>query len=421
MSRPISLAAACGTIDSRWRIRRLCLWLVSFLTLFGANLLAQSGVGSSRPNRGADPDWHAGGRRDLPRPATRPSNQELAVTEEELGGDEGQGSNSSDRNRAPGGLVGAKVTDAIEGAAGQLWREYNLAPYTSRMTDCAHPEQAVVDWIFKQTGPETWHGEDVAVLSATRGKLRVYHRPEVQARVATIVERFTRQVQPQVSIRVQLAVAPDLNWRNGMAHLLRPVALGPDGQQVWLMAPEDASLLRSRLRLDRVAGPTGQHLMLRNGQPAQFEAGKEVNYISSLELEGGSYLSYQPVIGKLHEGVQAKFMALWTLDGNAVDLEVELTTRLVQRLHSSQGLAPLSTGTQEAVLQVPETVASSMIQNLRWPISQVLVISAGVQPSRSAARRGPLAISPSVGEMLILAEIDPPFSTRIGTRRDGPK
>ncbi|MBA3484516.1 MAG: hypothetical protein H0T51_22155, partial [Pirellulales bacterium] len=35
---------------------------------------------------------------------------------------------------------------------GQVWREYDITPYTIRVESTEHPEQAIVDWILRETG-----------------------------------------------------------------------------------------------------------------------------------------------------------------------------------------------------------------------------------------------------------------------------
>jgi hypothetical protein len=297
-----------------------------------------------------------------------------------------------------------------------VWREYSLARYTNRLPDMAHPEAAVVDWILRQTGAETWHGEETAVLSATRGRLRVFHHSEIQEQVAQIVERFVNPVQSQATITVQIASTTDLNWRRGLVHLLKPAAFGNEGQQVWLLAPEDASLLRHRIQTDRAFAPVSQQVTANNGQEAGIDSSRAVSYVSGLELSGGTYSAYQPVIGRLQDGVRVSFVPLWTSDGSAVDVFVRLTTRVVQRLHHAQGASPLSSGTQETFMQIPEVVAAHFEQTMRWPASQVLLISAGVQPANPSARRGAFGRAPAPTELLILAEILPPPSRSTSRR-----
>ena len=76
---------------------------------------------------------------------------------------------------------------------GQVWREYDITPYTLRVTDTAQPEQAIVDWILRETGYEAWHSSPVGLLSADRKTLRVYYTPQMQAMVADIVDRFVNK------------------------------------------------------------------------------------------------------------------------------------------------------------------------------------------------------------------------------------
>ena len=300
----------------------------------------------------------------------------------------------------------------------QLWREYNLNAYTSRQNSAARPEQAVVDWIIRQTGEDAWHGEDVAVLSAGRGKLRVFHVPDVQDQVTEIVDRFVRPVQWQVAMKFELLACTDLNWRSGLVHLMKPVVGGQEGQQIWVMAPEDAALVRERLRRGGQARVIRQQsVAASNGQSATIEAGQPVSYVSGLQLAGGAFTAYNPVIGRLDEGIKLHVTPLWTADGRAVEARFLLATRAVRKLHTAQSAAPLNTGNQNTTVQVPEVSATALDQTLRWPTSQVLVISAGVQPPMRDSKRGLLNMSGSPTELVVIAELEPPTPSRGATAR----
>src|SRR5207247_8699013 len=93
----------------------------------------------------------------------------------------------------PPGVTRAQVTKGsgtLPQDHGQVWREYDIRPYTQRVTTTARPEQAIVDWILRETGYEAWHSDPVGLLSANHDVLRVYHTPEMQAVVADITDRF---------------------------------------------------------------------------------------------------------------------------------------------------------------------------------------------------------------------------------------
>ena len=62
-----------------------------------------------------------------------------------------------------------------------MWREYDISPYTLRVQDVAKPEQAIIDWILRETGTEVWFAEPLGILSASSTTLRVYHTPEMQS------------------------------------------------------------------------------------------------------------------------------------------------------------------------------------------------------------------------------------------------
>ena len=73
---------------------------------------------------------------------------------------------------------------------GQVWRKYDIRPYTQKLTDHEHPEQAIIDWILRETGTDHWFREPLGLLSANRNTLSVYHTPATHAVVSKIVDRF---------------------------------------------------------------------------------------------------------------------------------------------------------------------------------------------------------------------------------------
>ena len=90
----------------------------------------------------------------------------------------------------------AKVTKGsgkLPNSSGQVWREYDIRPYTLRVASSdpnAKPEQAIIDWVLRETGYEAWHSETFGILNANRDTLTVYHTPAMQSIVANIVDRF---------------------------------------------------------------------------------------------------------------------------------------------------------------------------------------------------------------------------------------
>src|SRR4029077_19894934 len=98
-----------------------------------------------------------------------------------------------------------------------------IARYTkvaSSQTSQTPPQKAIIDWIFKRTGISEWHGDKVAVLSASRTELRAYHSPDVLKQVDEIVERFTSATEDVLSIHVQFLAAVDTRWRYSVSSRL---------------------------------------------------------------------------------------------------------------------------------------------------------------------------------------------------------
>ena len=105
---------------------------------------------------------------------------------------------------------------------GQVWREYDISSYTARVTTTKRPEQAIVDWILRETGYEVWHSEPFGILSALPRSLRVYHTPQMQAVVSDIVDRFVASEAETRSFSLRIATIDNPNWRVTAHRTLRP-------------------------------------------------------------------------------------------------------------------------------------------------------------------------------------------------------
>jgi hypothetical protein len=141
-----------------------------------------------------------------------------------------------------------KGSGSLPNDEGQVWREYDLTPYTLRVSSTARPEQAVVDWVLRETGYEAWHGTPVALLSADSRTLRVYHTPQVQQVVAEMVDRFVNTESDTQAFGVRVCTVGHPNWRAKAMRSLQPVAVQTQGVQAWLLAKEDAAFIVSELR-----------------------------------------------------------------------------------------------------------------------------------------------------------------------------
>ena len=119
--------------------------------------------------------------------------------------------------------------------------------------DHDRPEQAIVDWILRETGYETWHSDPVGLLSANHDMLRVYHTPEMQAVVADIVDRFVNSAASAYGFTLRVATVGNPNWRAKALTMMTPIPIQSPGVQGWLLGQGEraAAGLRSEL-----GGPT---------------------------------------------------------------------------------------------------------------------------------------------------------------------
>ena len=140
----------------------------------------------------------------------------------------------------------AKVTvgsGTLPNQHGQLWREYDISPYTLRVTSTNRPEQSIVDWILRETGYEAWHAEPLGILTATPRKLLVYHTPEMQELVANVVDRFISSEAEVHRFGLRVVTVKHPNWRAKVQSLLQPVQVQTAGVEAWLLEKEEASVL----------------------------------------------------------------------------------------------------------------------------------------------------------------------------------
>ena len=158
-------------------------------------------------------------------------------------------SKADSRPSMPGsrGPASPRATARCRKIKGQVWREYDIRPYTLRVTTTARPEQAIVDWILRETGYETWHSDPVGLLSANRETLRVYHTPEMQASSPTSSTASSTRQADAYAFTLRVATVGNPNWRAKALPMMTPIPVQSPGVQGWLLAKENARLLLSEL------------------------------------------------------------------------------------------------------------------------------------------------------------------------------
>jgi hypothetical protein len=265
---------------------------------------------------------------------------------------------------------------------GYQWRRYPIARYTKIAGNQSNPQKAIIDWIFKRTGTTEWHGDKVAVLSASRTELRAYNSPEILKQVDEVVERFTNATEDVLSIHVQFIAAVDTRWRYSVFSRLTFVGSGPQGQQIWTMRLEDAALVLSQMQVQQgFRKLADQRVEMVNGQTLSIKTSEPRGYASGLQRDGAAGAGFQPKADKLEESIILKLSPLLNFDGDALDAMIDLTVNTVRSFHRTKVIAPRDVGPNEMSVDIPESTQTHLDQTVKnWPLGQTLVISAGIHP-----------------------------------------
>ena len=302
-----------------------------------------------------------------------------------------------------------KGPDSLPTDAGQEWRDYDISPYTARVTSTNRPEQAILDWILRETGYEAWHTQPLAMLSIDSRRLRVFHTPEMHAVVSEMVDRFVNTEAESHAFGMRVLTIGSPNWRAKSHKMLHPVTTQTQGVQAWLLAKEDAALLTADLRRrSDFQEHSTPHLLVNNGQATQVPAMRPRNYVRDVLFKSEAWGGFEPQMAQYEEGFKLEFNPLLSLDGKVVDAVIRCEVSQVEKMIPI--MIDVSTQTvrgQRTKIEVPQGISSRLHERFRWPADQVLLISLGVGPAPvppPANSLNALVASPTRAELLVLVE-----------------
>jgi hypothetical protein len=292
---------------------------------------------------------------------------------------------------------------------GQVWREYDITPYTARVTSTNRPERAIVDWILRETGYEAWHGETAAVLTADARSLRVYHTAETQTIVGDVVDRFVNSQAETHAFSVRIVSLDSPSWRSKAQRMLRPVNVQTQGVQAWLLAKEDAALLQAELRKrNDYREHSAPHLLVNNGQTAVATAARTKNYVRGVLLTPDAWPGFQPIPGQMDEGYSLELSPLLSMDGGTIDAVVKCHLDQLEKLQPVMLDVPTAAAPrQRTQVDVPQLSSFRLQERFRWPTDQVLLIGCGMVAPPIPAEQGlrlPLVSTTARVDLLIFVE-----------------
>jgi hypothetical protein len=294
----------------------------------------------------------------------------------------------------------APITKMVKGSGvlpneeGQVWREYDISPYTSRVTNTENPQQAIVDWILRETGTEVWFSEPFGILNATKTKLRVYHTPEMQRLVLDIVDRFVASQAESYALSLRLISVGSPNWRTTAMPLLQPINVKSAGVDAWLLTKENAAILINQLskRTDYREN-NSPNIMIQNGQSHTLTRITPRNFLKSVRMRPNAWPGHELEMGQLQEGYSLQLSPLMSLDNNTIDAVIKCHIDQIEKLVPvSVDVPSMAGGTQRVQIQVPQVVSWRLHERFRWPANQVLLLGCGVVASPTAEKIGPLGL-----------------------------
>lgn len=306
----------------------------------------------------------------------------------------------------------AKVTSgngALPNDAGQVWREYDITPYTLRVTTTTRPEQAIVDWILRETGYEAWHSDPVGILSANGRVLRVYHTPQMQDTVSEIVDRFINTQAETQAFGMRLITLSNPNWRSKLHRALRPIPVQSQGVKAWLLSKEDSALVIAELqKRSDFREHSSPHLLVQNGQSTVIAATRPKNYIKDVSLTQ-QWPGFVPETAVMDEGFSLEFKPLISLDGRTIDGVVKCNIDQIEKMMDVQIDVPTQAAPrQKTTIQVPRTNSHRFAEKFHWPVDMVLVIGFGVvptpTPTESTGIKVPGITPPDHADLLVFVE-----------------
>ncbi len=263
--------------------------------------------------------------------------------------------------------------------AGQVWREYDIRPYTQRLRGIDNPQQTIIDWILRETGTNTWFGEPFGMLSASEETVRVYHTQDVHTAVAAIIERFVRPDESKAQgVGVRLITVGDPNWRNQAMSLLRPVTVRTPGLDAWLLTRESATVLLSQLKArSDFREHNSASVTILNGQSHTISRFTPRTFSRSIRSTPAAYPGYQIQSGEVREGFGLTISPLITVDGAHMEAVVKCHSHLVEKMSPVPIDLPAPAKGQ-LVIEVPQMTSWAIHERFRWAAGEVLLVSRGV-------------------------------------------
>jgi hypothetical protein len=269
---------------------------------------------------------------------------------------------------------------SLSNDGGQIWKEYDISAYSARVTSTNQPQQAIIDWILRETGYEAWHSEPMGVLTGNSRSIKVYHTPEMQAKIADIVARFVNAEAAAYPFTLRVVTVDSPTWRTKSQSLLKPVPVQTPGVCAWVIPREDAAILLADLRgRTDYREHSSPYLMVQNGQSTVVPAMRSRNYLRDAIARPDLPQGYELQQGVVDEGFSLDFSPLLTTDHRMIDATIKCNIDQVEKmLPVFLDMAGQNLARNRVKIEVPQMTHFRFHERFRWPVDQVLVVGMGM-------------------------------------------
>ncbi len=327
-----------------------------------------------------DPGWRSAGE-SQPQTANPPTNPSVDSTLPGLSDSAVRPASATESIR--GSTVSLpRGNKVLPNDAGQVWREYDISTYTARVTSTNRPEQAIIDWVLRETGYEKWHTEPLGILCAGSRTLRVYHTPETQKLIADVVDRFTSSEAAAYSFSMRVVTLDSPGWRTIAQRLMHPIPVRTPGINAWVLAKEDAAILLGELRRRRdYREHSSPYLIVGNGQSTLVSAMRGRPYVRGVVARADVAAGFEPTTGQIDEGFSLDFSPLISADHRMIDAAIRCDINQIEKIIPVMINVPTRTSPrQRAKIEVPQVTQYRFHERFRWPVDRVLLVGMGMVP-----------------------------------------
>ena len=304
-----------------------------------------------------------------------------------------------------------RAAPSLSATHGQVWRVHDISRYTARINNTKKPEMPILDWIFMETGFETWHSEIPAMLTVTPTEVRVFHTPEIQKKVADVVAKFISTDPNRHEFKIQLFTIGSPNWRQKIVRELSPIPSFSVGSQAWVLGAEDLKAVTEMFEAQPgFSRHSTQSARIVNGQPYVCGLGRTRTYTRNVYVRPGIGKKPEADDVIFEDGFSFELMPLLSVDGGLIDAQLKCQIDHLERFLPLQIPIAGDFGKREdQKISLPVMGQYRFRERYQWNSQKILLVSLGLTPipvpSGNESRPGlPFLGGDSRVEMLVMIQ-----------------